>query len=114
MSNRKEFSAKVRSAAFERCGGRCENCGAEFRIGFGPEFDHIIPDGLGGAAEISNCRVLCRNCHKAKTHTQDRPRMAKADRIRKKTYGLKSQKPQSRFKRKINGETVERDISDGE
>ncbi len=35
--------------------------------------------------------------------------MAKADRIRKKAYGIKSSSYQSKWKRKINGEVVRRD-----
>jgi len=36
--------------------------------------------------------------------------MAKADRIRKKSYGVKKSKwPKSRFKKKVSGEVVLRD-----
>jgi 5-methylcytosine-specific restriction enzyme A len=105
---RTEFTGRIKAAAFQRCDGRCEGCGIKLTPG-NTEYDHCLPDGLGGAADIHNCRVLCRNCHGVKTHKQDRPRMAKADRVRKKAFGIKSSKPKSKWKRKINGEAVLRD-----
>ena len=105
---RQEFSAKVKAQAFSNCDGVCENCGIKLTIG-NVEYDHDTPDGLGGEAKISNCRVLCRNCHSKKTHFVDRPKMAKADRVRKKAFGIKKVGWQSKYKKKINGEVVERD-----
>ncbi|WP_156433918.1 hypothetical protein [Bradyrhizobium retamae] len=37
---------------------------------------------------MGNCKVHCQNCADVKTHTEDNPRMRKADRVMKKTYGL--------------------------
>ena len=108
QKGRKEFSAKVKAEAFRNCNGFCENCGIKLTIGT-VEYDHATPDGLGGKAEISNCRVLCKSCHSKKTHKVDRPKMAKADRIRKKAYGIKRSSWQSKWKKKINGEVVRRD-----
>jgi 5-methylcytosine-specific restriction endonuclease McrA len=105
---RKEFSAKVKAEAFSNCNGCCESCGIKLTIG-NVEYDHDLADGLGGKAEISNCRVLCRNCHSKKTHTMDRPKIQKADRIRKKAFGIKKVGWQSKWKKKINGEVVRRD-----
>lgn len=54
---RSEFSAKVRVAAFERSEGRCESCGVTIRPGNGPEYDHCIPDALGGpSAPVSRAK----------------------------------------------------------
>lgn len=86
---RTEFAAKVRVAAFERAGGCCEECSVSIRPGNGPEYDHRIPDALGGEATLENCAVLCRNCHGAKTAKQDVPRIAKAKRVHAKHIGAK-------------------------
>jgi len=83
---RREFSAKVTDAAFARCGGHCEGCSAPLRPGK-IEYDHILSDGLGGGPTLDNCQVLCTACHSLKTHHSDRPKMAKADRGRKKHFG---------------------------
>jgi 5-methylcytosine-specific restriction protein A len=85
--SRREFPASVRRAAYKRCNGVCEVCGSVLMVGKF-EFDHIIPDGLGGEPTLDNCRVACSACHAVKTHTEDRPRMAKADRQRAKHLGL--------------------------
>lgn len=94
---RREFSAKVRLAAYERCkingkphcevrwnGKRC----AKLILGI-PEYDHIKPDGLQGEPTLENCQAACGACHKQKTHEIDRPIMAKADRTRKAAAGTR-------------------------
>lgn len=99
---RKEFAASVRRAAFKRCCQRegiprCETCRTILRAG-NIIFEHEQPAGLGGESTLDNCKVHCRNCADIKTFTEDNPRMAKADAVLKKTYGLKPtrQKIQSR------------------
>jgi 5-methylcytosine-specific restriction endonuclease McrA len=62
-------------------------CG--FRIIGTCEYDHIKPDGLGGEPTLENCAVLCGKCHRHKTHEEDRPIMAKADRQKKAAAGVK-------------------------
>ena len=96
---RTEFPAKVRVAALERCGGCCEECGVSIRPGNGPQYDHIIPDALGGEATLDNCAVLCRSCHGAKTAKQDVPQIAKAKRVAAKHIGarVRSKMPYRRF-----------------
>ena len=90
---RREFSTKVKQAAWDRCGGRCEQCTAKLFPGKFA-YDHILPDGLGGEPTLANCQVLCDACHGGKTHGADRPRMAKADRSRKRFLGItKSSRP---------------------
>jgi len=88
---RREFSAKVKLAAYERCqkDGKphCEACG--LRIVGVPEYDHVKPDGLGGEPTLENCQCLCGKCHRIKTHEEDRPVMAKADRQKKAAAGIK-------------------------
>lgn len=88
---RHEFSSKVKWAAYQRClindKPHCEMCGLRI-IGL-CEYDHIKPDGLGGEPTLENCAVLCGKCHRIKTHEEDRPVMAKADRQRKAAAGVK-------------------------
>lgn len=112
---RHEFPAKVKVAAFERAGGCCEECGVTIRPGNGPEYDHIVPDAIGGGNAIGNCRVLCKGCHAVKTAKADIPTIAKVKRVRAKHINAKppSRRPLpggkgGRLKRKINGEVVER------
>jgi len=93
---RREFPLKVRKLAFARCCKKgtmpgipqCENCGIELKPG-NIEYEHLVPDGLQGEPTLENCGVWCRSsCSKKKTFTEDNPRMAKADRVLKKSYGL--------------------------
>lgn len=88
---RTEFKQSVRQKAWERCGGRCEGCGAHLYVGK-YQFDHDRADGLGGEPTLENCKVLCTACHHEKTTTHDRPIMQKADNIRKKHFGIKQSK----------------------
>lgn len=90
---RQEFSQSVRKLAFARCCKpdgipKCENCGNVLRAG-NIEYEHLQPDGLSGEPILENCGVWCAvPCSKKKTFTEDNPRMAKADRILKKNFGL--------------------------
>jgi hypothetical protein len=115
--SRHEFPLSVRKAAFRRCckDGRpyCESCGVELNARTGVVYEHVTPDGLGGEPTLENCSVRCRTCADIKSFTEDNPRMAKADRVFKRNYGLKkSSRPmpgskKSGWKRKLDG-TVER------
>lgn len=105
---RREFPQSVRKAAFARCCRQClvpgvinvpgvpqcENCGNELRSG-NIEYEHIVPDALGGEPTLENCGVWCRvPCSSAKTAKQDIPVIAKADRVTKKNFGLgRTKKP---------------------
>jgi 5-methylcytosine-specific restriction endonuclease McrA len=89
---RHEFPAKVKLAAFERAGGKCEKCHARI---VSAEYDHVIPAMLGGDATLDNCECLCAKCHRLKTSRQDVPRIAKAKRQERMHKGI------DRPKRKI-------------
>lgn len=110
---RREFPTKVKVAAFERCGGRCEGCGVRLTPGKFA-YDHALPDWLGGEPVLSNVQVLCVACHSQKTHGEDRPRIQKAKNQRAHHLGAKqSRNPlpfgrNSRLKRKMDGRIVER------
>lgn len=89
--SRREFHAKIKLQAYNRClkDGKphCEEC--NLRIVGVPEYDHDTPDGLGGEPTLENCKVLCGKCHRIKTHEVDRPRMQKADNVKKSNAGIK-------------------------
>lgn len=80
---RREFSRSVKLAAFKRADGRCEECTA-YLVPGRFEYDHDLADGLGGEPTLENCIVRCDSCHVRKTASEDVPRMAKADRARRK------------------------------
>lgn len=114
---RKEFPAAVKRAAFRRCcekdgKPRCENCG-NILVSGNITYEHLDPDGLGGEPTLQNCGVWCtRPCSKGKDRI-DNPRMAKADRVLRKAYGLapSGKKLQSRgFQRSEPQRTASRPI----
>lgn len=95
---RTEFPQSVRKKAFARCCidavPHCESCGIELKPG-NIEYEHLISDGLGGEPTLENCGVWCRSsCSKTKTFAEDIPRMAKADAVLKKSFGLTPTKRQ--------------------
>lgn len=106
---RREFPSKVKVAAALRAGGRCEKCTA--RTGPGNiEYDHRIPDGIGGEPTLENCEVLCRACHGAKTAGEDIPRIAKTKRQRAGHINAKVKRPwHPTLRRKMSGEVVRRE-----
>lgn len=99
--SRREFPAKVKRAAWQRSGGRCEvgrvahmphvGCGRELYIG-DINYDHADPDGLTGEPVLENCVVLCRSCHSVKTTTHDVPAIARAKRRERAHIGIKQRK----------------------
>lgn len=115
--SRHEFSKTTRREALTRSQGLCEGilsggnkCAAN--LWQKPRhFDHIIPCAIGGTNELSNCQVLCVQCHGSKTQKIDVPMIAKAKRISDKHRGIR--KPStfacsrnSKWKKKLNGEVV--------
>lgn len=90
---RREFSPKTKLAAWDRCKGMCECCHA--RILGRAEYDHILPDWLGGEPVLENLQVMCSKCHRVKTSSEDVPRIAETKRIKRKSIGAwpKSKRP---------------------
>ncbi len=86
---RREFSAKVKVAAFQRSGGLCEKCGARLAPG-NVHYDHVLADWLGGEPVLENCEALCRACHGVKTATQDVPTIARVKRKAAAHVGAKA------------------------
>ena len=85
---RRNFSGKVKLAAFERAAGRCERCTARLVTGK-LRYNHRNPDALGGEPTLENCEVLCLNCDGDQTYKHDIPRIAKSRRIRNRQAGVK-------------------------
>ena len=112
---RLDFPRKVRAAALKRAMGadekiRCEDCGGVCKR---VEFDHVLPDALGGKPTLENCKAICEVCHRKKTK-DDIGRIRKADRQRDKDTGAfkKTSRPlpgsrASGIRKRLNG-TVER------
>jgi 5-methylcytosine-specific restriction enzyme A len=101
---RREFPARVKVAAYERSQGLCEVCTAPLLPGRF-DYDHRLPDGLGGPPTLENCVVACKACHGVKTTTQDVPTIARAKRIAAKHVGAKSPRTRMPYRR-FNGEVV--------
>lgn len=109
---RSEFSQKVKAQAFLRAQNKCEGCGGNIKHKT-VNYDHDLPDDLGGDPTLENCKVLCVACHKEKTRTVDMPRIAKGRRIRKREMGIKKRSMfacarDKKWKKKVTGEVVAR------
>ncbi|MDP0928517.1 HNH endonuclease signature motif containing protein [Paracoccus onubensis] len=115
MARRKTWTAKRSLALFETHGGICHICGMKIYAGEAWEREHIIPLAMGGADDESNVAPAHKSCHRTKTGT-DAAQIAKANRVRAKHFGAKNARRvvipgsrDSKFKRKLNGQTVLRD-----
>jgi len=69
------FSKETTKQAWNRAGGKCENCGTLLAWGsrgaegiMGWETHHRHSVATGGGDGLGNCQILCQRCHK-KTHT---------------------------------------------
>lgn len=106
MAKRREFSAKIKLAAFERASGNCEGCGCRLTPGRFA-YDHRIPDAMGGEPTLDNCQVLCSGCHGVKTAKGDVPTIAKSVRIRKRAAGIRKDRKITQWRR-FNGDPVKK------
>jgi hypothetical protein len=94
---RREFSHPTRKEALHRSGKRCEAIGERYGLAggrrcnadlsYGVEFDHAVPDGLGGDNSLSNCLAVCVKCHRWKTGNIDASQIAKMKRQKSKHEG---------------------------
>lgn len=95
--SRTEFTRKTKNEALRRAEFKCEATGPTFgfkpgqrcncSLSLGVQFDHVIPDQLGGDASLENCMALCVQCHKFKTR-DDIKRIRKSDRQRDRNTGV--------------------------
>lgn len=96
-TDRKGFTPKQRAEAFMLAKGRCEACNVKVTGRY--DVDHRIALDHTGKHEPSNWRVLCVDCHKAKT-ASDAAVSAHINRIHEK-HGFKE--PKRRAKPKMQG-----------
>jgi len=99
-TDRAEFDKKTREAAWQRAGGKCEICTADF-AGRRPDYHHRIAAALGGDNSLQNCRVICSKCHKEITDTM-RGGIDKAKRIEEKRANTR----QPKWKQRMSGVKV--------
>lgn len=95
--SRHEFSRETRREALKRSGLKCEASGPRYgleegqrcncSLSLGVQYDHDVPDQLGGDNSIENCRAVCIQCHKIKTRGDIR-QIRKSDRQRDKASGV--------------------------
>lgn len=104
---------KVRARVFLDFEGKCAHCRKIVRVGDKPQLDHIVALVNGGEHREHNLQLLCGICHAAKTKGDVREKSVTRRKMLK-TFGVaRPKRPmpggrQSRWKRKINGEVVER------
>jgi hypothetical protein len=73
VCGRNPLRASVRWAVLERDGRRCCACGRRAgERGVVLDVDHVVPVARGGGDEISNLRVLCRECNRGKGRAEVR------------------------------------------
>lgn len=117
---RNEFSRETRRQALQRSGQRCEASGLRYgleegqrcncALSLGVQFDHDVPDQLGGDNSLENCRAVCIQCHKIKTRG-DIQQIRKSDRARDKdngTFKRSGSLSHPRFKKCFDGSVVDR------
>jgi 5-methylcytosine-specific restriction endonuclease McrA len=95
--SRTEFTRKTKQEALKRSGLRCEASGPRYgfeegqrcncHLSLGVQYDHAVPDALGGDNSLENCLAICVQCHKLKTKNDIR-QIRKSDRQRDKAVGV--------------------------
>ncbi|WP_170167094.1 HNH endonuclease [Paracoccus methylarcula] len=100
---------------FETHGGTCHICGGKVQVGESWDLEHVIPLAMGGEDDEGNVAPAHTACHREKT-SEDAAQIAKANRVRAKHFGAKSERRAtipgskgSKWKRKLSGQTVLRD-----
>ncbi|KQQ46476.1 HNH endonuclease [Rhizobium sp. Leaf311] len=94
---RKEFTRKTKQEALKRADIKCEATGTRYgfaegqrcncSLSLGVQYDHAVPDALGGDNSLKNCLAICVQCHKFKTRN-DVKQIAKSNRQRDKASGV--------------------------
>ncbi len=113
--DKRPSSAKARRECFEEHKRRdetgrqylvCHICGGNIYPTSEPwEAEHVLPHAFGG----KDLKPAHYKCHKVKTATVDVPAIAKAKRTADKHFGIKRRGWGGKWKKKLNGEVVERD-----
>ena len=103
---------RVRIRVFDNAKGCCYICGRKIAAGEYWQADHVIALCNGGANAESNLKPACRNCCYRKTAEDVAEKSALAD--KRKAHILPKPLSKwgcgrgSKFKRKLNGQTVPR------
>lgn len=113
MTKRATITPKRRAEIFRDADGICHLCCRKIGPGETWEVEHVKPLALGGADDADNMRPAHVDCHKGKSRDEIRI-VRKADRQMKAHAGVKrTSRPMpgsraSRWKRTLDGRTVER------
>ncbi len=110
MTERRSLSPMKRLAVFEAAKGLCHLCGLRIQVGERWEVEHRIPIAMGGADNETNMSPAHVKCHAIKSKA-DATNLAKVNRVRAKHRGAWKRGSfaggwQSKWKRKVSGETV--------
>jgi 5-methylcytosine-specific restriction endonuclease McrA len=62
QARREAIPDSIKTAVWQRDGGRCVTCGSRSQL----EFDHIIPVTKGGSSTARNLQLLCAPCNRSK------------------------------------------------
>jgi 5-methylcytosine-specific restriction protein A len=104
--SRREFTKRIKLERWQHAKGKCEGCGIPCSAATGFHYDHDLADALGGEPTFENCRLLCTNCHGAKTGQRDIPAIAKSNRTRNRHLGIARKPTKFRGWRKMDGTVV--------
>ena len=112
MTARRSLTSLQRLALFEKRGGVCHLCEQKIQVGEKWEVEHRIPLAMGGADDEANMFPAHVKCHAIKSKT-DAGNLAKVNRTRAKHRGAwkTSTWPKSKWRRKVNGQTVLREAT---
>lgn len=108
MTARRPLTALRRADIFLKADGICHICGVKINATRGEPWDveHVIPLAIGGEDGGDNLKPAHRSCHAVKSK-RDAGIKAKTDRLRAKHIGArKPSRWASKWKRKVNGQTV--------
>lgn len=110
-----KIPARVRVRIFDRCDGKCAECGVRIGGSVRAAFDHVVALVNGGENRETNLQLLCLPCHSQKTRS-DVAEKAATYRKRLTHLGIKPRKghpmPGSKasgIRKRMNG-TVERRV----
>lgn len=97
-SNDSPIPDRVKERIAAKAGDCCAQCSRTVGGPLRAEFDHLIALAIGGQNREGNIRLLCHECHAAKTKL-DVKLKAKAVRIRKRHLGIKKPRTITRWRR---------------
>src|SRR3990167_8417019 len=106
-TKRRKMTRARRVSIFLAANGICHICGKQIRDGEKWDVSHVIPLNLGGADADDNMRPAHKRCHVEQT-AKDKADIAERNRAVDTNYAGKPKRPQSRFKRRVDGQVVYR------